>query len=164
MPGLDLFEKLSLVEVAQVLEVHPFELARLLGAKGELPRDLRFDESEIGRLRSLAGVETWWTGGALPVEGKDRSRSLVRSLAHLILERGLPGAAPTRADNLFRGLATEEAAFMRRVVNQLIREELAVSSSSARGLLFQVPMEQASTFRAMAAGEELTPGLESICN
>lgn len=163
MPGLDLFEKLSLVEVCSVLEVHPFELGRLLGASSELPRDLRFDESEIGRLRDLAGLETWWDGGKLPVEDSDRKRSLVRSLAHHVVERELPGGAATRADNLFRGLEGDDAAFVRRLVNQLIRERMATSAASARGLLFQVPDDQGEAFQAIAAGGELPSGLEALC-
>ena len=164
MPGLDLFEKLSMVEVARVLDLHPFELARLLGAGPALPRVLSFDETEIDRLRQLAGVETWWDGGKLPQEDASHKRSLVRSLAHKIGEKGLPGGSATRADNLFRGLDGEDRSFVRRVVNQLIRERLATSSSSARGLLFHVEEENGDRMAQIAKGEGWSSGLEELCS
>jgi len=164
VPGLDLFEKLSMVEVARVLDLHPFELARLLGAGPALPRVLSFEETDIERLRQLAGVENWWDGGALPEQDESHQRSLVRSLAHKIVEQGLPGGAATRADNLFRGLEGDDRSFVRRVVNQLIRERLATSSSSARGLLFHVDEEDGARLAQIAKGENWSSGLEELCS
>ena len=60
MSTLDLFEKIRVSQIASSLDLHPFEVARLLGQVGGLPRTLAFDQEDIDRVRELAGVETWW--------------------------------------------------------------------------------------------------------
>ena len=67
MSGADLFEKLTMGQVARWLDLHPFELARILGTvDGGLPRDLRFDDGDVDRLRDLARVESGFTAATLP--------------------------------------------------------------------------------------------------
>ena len=60
MATLDLFEKIRVSQIASSLDLHPFEVARLLGQAGGLPYTLAFDQNDIDKVCELAGVETWW--------------------------------------------------------------------------------------------------------
>ena len=87
MSTLDLFEKLRVSQIAANLDLHPFEVARLMGQSGGLPRTLGFDESDIERVREMAGVETWWRDGCAVVDDEISGRALVRSAAQLLIDR-----------------------------------------------------------------------------
>ncbi len=65
MAGLELFQPLSLVGAARFLEVHPFELVRILVACDALPADLTMSMDEVDAVRGLAGLERWWDDGSL---------------------------------------------------------------------------------------------------
>ena len=160
MAEIDLFEKLTLSQVARWLEMHPFDVVRVLATDGALPTRLAFDEGDVDRIRALAGVETRWDGGALPVGDDNRRRALVRALAQKLVARG-EGRA-TRADNLARGLDGEEAALVRRAANQLIREGLLSSTATARGMEVSVPSAQRATLEAIAEGRDIPKGLEQL--
>ena len=67
----------SLDEVASGLGLHPLDLARMLGHRGELPADLRISAGDPARIAAWAGVEHWWEGVVLPAEDPARSRAAV---------------------------------------------------------------------------------------
>lgn len=161
MADVDLFEKLTLSQVARWLEMHPFDIVRVLASEGGLPQRLAFDEGDVDRIRALAGVETWWDGGGLPVADDNRRRALVRSLAQKLVARG--DGRPTRADNLSRGLDGDEAALVRRAANQLIRDGLLSSAATARGMEVQVNANQRASLEAIAEGRDLPRALEALC-
>ena len=119
MSTLDLFEKLHVSQIAGALDLHPFEVARLLGQAGEMPRTLQFEESDIDRVRELAGVETWWGSNGPSVDDEIPGRALVRSAAQMLIDRDVVGDKTTRADNLFRGLEAADQFVVRRAVNHL---------------------------------------------
>ena len=127
MSSMDLFRKLTLSEVAQQLQLKPFDIARILGQTGGLPDILLFSDELVADIRKKAGVEIWWDEDPLPIEDDNRSRALVRSLAHKLLQHERDGGVSTRADNLFRGLEGADQLLIRRAVNQLIREGLLLS-------------------------------------
>lgn len=162
MSGADLFEKLTMGQVARWLDLHPVELARILGTEdGGLPRDLRFVEGDVDRLRDLAGVETWWHG-ELPVGDSVRGRALVRSLAHHLASRASDPAWFTRADNLFRGLEPADQWVVRRAVNHLIVESILVSVSRSSGLHVQLGDGGRQRLQAIADGSGLPASMEAL--
>ncbi|RME23013.1 MAG: hypothetical protein D6798_14430 [Deltaproteobacteria bacterium] len=161
MAVADLFEKLTLTQVARWLDIHPFELARIIGLEGSVRPELRFGEDEVDRLRDIAGVETWWTG-ELPVSDDVRGRALVRSLARLVVEHADGEDWSTRADNLFRGLEPADQWVVRRAINQLIREGVLVSVSKATGLHVRLSGDGRERLAHIADGSGIPESLESL--
>ena len=147
MSTLDLFEKIRVSQIASSLDLHPFEVARLLGQVGGLPRTLAFEEADIDRVRELAGVETWWGSNAPKIEDDVPGRALVRIAAQMLLDREVVGEQTTRADNLFRGLEPADQFVVRRAVNHLIREEVIKSIPTSQGLHLQVDEDQVGVLR-----------------
>jgi hypothetical protein len=162
MSTLDLFEKIRVSQIASSLDLHPFEVARLLGQVGGLPRTLAFDENDIDRVRELAGVETWWGSNAPKIEDDVPGRALVRTAAQMLLDRGVVGEQTTRADNLFRGLEPADQFVVRRAVNHLIREEVIKSIPTSQGLHLQVDEGQVSVLRGIADGSKIPSSLEEL--
>ncbi|NOY27089.1 MAG: hypothetical protein GXP62_14570 [Oligoflexia bacterium] len=162
MPGVDLFEKLTLGEVARWLDLHPFDLARILGTvDGGLPQDLRFSHGDVDRLRDVAGVETWWTGD-LPIADEIRGRALVRSLASHLVIRARGDDWICRADNLFRGLEPADQWVVRRAVNLLIVKGVLVSVSRATGLHVRLSSDGRRRLQALSDGTDLPESMEAL--
>lgn len=162
MSTLDLFEKIRVSQIASSLDLHPFEVARLLGQVGGLPRTLAFDQEDIDRVRELAGVETWWGSNAPKIEDDVSGRALVRTAAQMLLDRDVVGEQTTRADNLFRGLEPADQFVVRRAVNHLIREEVIRSIPTSQGLHLQVDEGQVSVLRGIADGSKIPSSLEEL--
>ena len=59
MAELELFEKLTLRHIGRWLDVHPFDIVRVIAVEGGLPPQLAFDEYDVDRIRERTGVETW---------------------------------------------------------------------------------------------------------
>jgi len=162
MAGSDRFEKLTLAQVARWLDLHPLEIARMLGtADGGLPADLRFTEQDVDRLRDMSGVETWWSA-ELPVHDPIRGRALARSLAAYIVGRAEGGDWSSRADNLFRGLEPADQWVVRRAVNSLIVEGALVSISRASGLHVRLGNDGVEILQALADGTNVPESMEAL--
>ncbi|MDP2304532.1 MAG: hypothetical protein Q8P18_00725 [Pseudomonadota bacterium] len=134
----------TVTRVAEALDLHPFEVIRILATDGTLPSDLRLRPQDAARVVEAGGLEAWW--GTL--ERQTRGPVLVRAVAHHLLDRGVVEPTWTRADNLFRGLEPEEQVVVRRAVNAWIRSGAMASRMSARGMEL--------TVRTAAAAELLT--------
>lgn len=128
--GLDALRPWSVMRVADALDLHPFEVIRILATDGTLPRDLRLRPRDAARVVEAGGLEAWW--GELDRETP--GPILVRALANQLLERQVVEPAWTRADNLFRGLEPLEQGVVRRAVNAWIRSGAMASRMSARGM------------------------------
>ena len=152
MSGLAIFRKLSMDGAARRLDLHPFEVVRLLVADGSLPRDLRLDAIDVERVRRRGGLETWWDGPPPVVAGEVRVRTLARVLVGRLIERDIVDPTTTRADNLFRGLDVDSQVALRRAVNVLIREDLLTSRMAAEGLKVGVVPGAVGPLRDFAAG------------
>ena len=152
MAGLELFQRLSVDQVARWLEVHPFEIIRILVADGSLPSDLKLDSANVERIRLVGGLETWWEAPPTPMAGETQQRALVRTLCGEIIAHG--GVEPTfvRADNLIRGLEAPHQAVLRRAVNALIKEGVMVSTTSTTGLMVAVAAGRAAEVRTFGEG------------
>ena len=162
MSTLDLFEKIRISQMASSLDLHPFEVARLLGQVGGLPRTLAFEQSDIDRVCELAGVETWWGSSAPNIQDDIPGRALVRTAAQMLIDRNVVGDNTTRADNLFRGLEPADQFVVRRAVNHLIREEVLRSIPTSQGLHLQVDEGSVSKLQGIADGSNIGSGLEEL--
>jgi len=162
MSTLDLFEKLRVSQIAGALDLHPFEVARLLGQADSLGRTLAFETEDIERIRKLAGVETWWGSGKDNVEDEVPGRSLVRTAAQMLIDRDVVGENTTRADNLFRGLEPADQFVVRKAVNQLIREEILRSIPTSQGLHLRVDKDKVKTLKKIADGTGIPASLEEL--
>ena len=162
MSTLDLFEKIRISQMASSLDLHPFEVARLMGQVGGLPRTLAFDQADIDRVQELAGVETWWGSNAPKIDDDIPGRALVRTAAQMLIDRDVVGGKTTRADNLFRGLEPADQFVVRRAVNHLIREEVLRSIPTSQGLHLQVDESSVSKLQGIADGSNIGAGLEEL--
>lgn len=162
MSTLDLFEKLHVSQIADSLDLHPFEVARLLGQADGLGRTLSFDKTDIERVRKLAGVETWWGSGKDNVVDEDPARSLVRTAAQMLIDRNVVGENTTRADNLFRGLESADQFVVRRAVNMLIRDGILRSIPTAQGLHLRVDKEKVKLLKKIADGSSIPNSLAEL--
>ena len=162
MSTLDLFEKVRVSQIASSLDLHPFEVARLLGQVGGLPRTMAFDEADIERVRELAGVETWWGSSAPKIEDDIPGRGLVRTAAQMLIDRNVVGENTTRADNLFRGLEPADQFVVRRAVNHLFREEVLKSIATSQGLHIQVDDDKLKALQGIADGSNIPSSLEEL--
>lgn len=141
----------SVGRVATALELHPFEVIRVLVAEGDMPADLRLRPRDVARVVEAGGLEAWWDPrDAAVLEGS--ARALVPALARQLLERGVVEPAWTRADNLFRGLDARAQAIVRRAVNAWIRSGAMGSRMSARGLELTVRTSGEPDLRGLAEG------------
>ncbi len=150
MAGLELFQRMSLDQVAKWLELHPFEVVRILVADGTLPPDLRLDSADVERVRARGQLETWWEKPPTAEEGESPDRALVRALLRELVSRGLVEPQAARADNLFRGLDADQQRLLRRAVNALIKEGCLYSQMSALGLSVGVRLAAADSVRQFA--------------
>lgn len=149
---LDALRPWSVGRVAQALELHPFEVLRILVSMQALPRDLRLRPEDVQHLAAEGGLEVWWQAGRLS-EPRARTPSvLLQTLAGQLLDRGVVEPDWTRADNLFRGLDASSQATVRRAVNAWIRSGKMGSRMSNRGLEVTVRRSGLEHFRAVADG------------
>lgn len=154
-----LLQKLRIDQAARWLEIHPFEVLRVLVAADRLPADLRLDANDVERIRELAKLETWWDGTGIPLSDPE----LVSALATQLLTR-LPGAADrTRADNIFRGLDGHRQIFLRRVVNQLARIGYLDIVMTASGLSVSLRTEHRAALSALTVGSSALDELLRRC-
>lgn len=150
-PSLDVLRRPGLDHAARVLELHPFEVVRLLALAGELPADLRVDDALVAHIAELGGLQVWWEGAPEVPEGRSRAQALAMELARRMLSRGMVEPASTRADNLFRGLDGESQHILRRWVNLLIREGYLVTYMATSGLVVSVRASAVGGLGAFAA-------------
>lgn len=152
MSQLAVLRKRTVSSVAHQLDLHPFEVVRLLTAADALPRDLRLEAAHVERVRVTGGLETWWEVPPPTVAGEPRARTLARLMVGRMIERGVVSPRSTRADNLFRGLDPDAQIVLRRAANVLIKEQLLTSRMAAEGLVVGVAPASLSQLREFAAG------------
>ncbi len=135
MSQSDLIQYYSLSEAAAQLDIHPFDIARYLSIqKSGMPNELRLTHQKISQIAKGMGLQNWWSE-PMQVQDENRHRLLLREMARRILEADW--STPTRADNLNRGLEGEDFAFVRRVINALIRCNLLLPKSTLTGLTIE---------------------------
>ena len=150
MSAIQRFQRVGMADAARQLELHPFEVVRILVADGSLPSSLRLEPADLQRVRMCGGLETWWEAEPYMEGAETMSRALIRGLLRRMVERGCIEPSATRADNLFRGLAKDHQASLRRSVNALIKEGVLFSQMTATGLTVGVRVSHLDDARAFA--------------
>jgi hypothetical protein len=149
MANTEMFQKLTLQDLARWLELHPYDIVRILVAADALPDDLRFESGDVDRVRELGGIEAWWADA--PAGAEDEA-GLRAALVKQLNERGAFGdEGATRFDNLLRGLGPDHQVAMRRVAQQLIKEHHLVTRPTATGLQVFAPEDQRGWFAEQSA-------------
>lgn len=146
----------SVARAAEALELHPFEVVRLLAIGPGLPTDLQLRREHVARVVELGGLEAWWE------EGRPPTPADLRPLARALLARKVIEPRWTRADNLFRGLDAEGQIGVRRAVNGWIRSGAMGSRWTGRGLEVAVRADAVEAFERFAVSGvgELLPSQE----
>lgn len=150
MSVLDALLPWSVNRVADALDLHPFEVIRLVASQGPLPADLRLHPVDVARVVDAGGLETWWEEP--PDAPPPRAAHVVPALAEELLRREIVEPRWTRADNLYRGLAADGQAIVRRAVNAWIRSGVLASRMAARGLEVAVRPAGVAALQALAGG------------
>ena len=156
----DMFQKVSIFDIATELDVHPFTVARLYGIQGGLPRDLRFDAKSIEKARKDLALEVYWDGSPMGVVDDHASRRLVREFAHRLLAWDF--STFTRADNLYRGLQGADKLLIRGVRNELIRMRILGSFPSATGLMVKLNPDKREELDKIAEGVDIPSSIERL--
>lgn len=147
---LEVLRPWTVMRVAGDLDLHPFEVVRILATDGSLPRDLRLRPSDVARVVEAGGLEAWWS----ELEPSPPRPALIRALARQLLDRGVVDPTWTRVDNLFRGLEPLEQGVVRQAVNVWIRSGAMASRMSARGM--ELTVQAAAVPDIFALGEQGT--------
>lgn len=150
--SLKTLQRLDMSQVAQSLQIHPFELVRCLVNLQQLPADLRFASSELEALRSAVGIQTWFPEGR---KSGPSPGGLVKDLAHQLVSRGVVGEAGTRLDNCTRGLSEEEDELALQVLRALVAEGVLSSWTSELGV--QIAIEEGKEYLVADLAEGGTP-------
>ena len=162
MSAVDGGERCDLSTVAARLELHPFDLVRIISHEEPMPQELLFGEAEIEIIARKAGILPWWDaneGLTWPAEDPDRTEALARALAWKLASHQPTRRNPVRADNLFRGLKGTDRRRARRITNGLIRLEVVQSVPTWRGLCLGIAEGDEGLLHEMASANELPEGL-----
>lgn len=150
MSALARYRQIGIAEAARRLELHPFEVVRILVADGSLPGGLRLEPDALEGIRRIGGLQTWWSIELAPEGNEPETRAYVRALLRRMLDEDLVEPRTTRADNLFRGLADERQRRLRQSVNALIQHGCLFSQMSATGLAIGIRSSHADDVRVFA--------------
>ncbi|MBM74866.1 MAG: hypothetical protein CMK59_05660 [Proteobacteria bacterium] len=164
MTNLDLFRKKTLTDLAKILDITPFDLARHYGTKEGLPVDLLFEKSDLERLKKELQLEDWWApDGPYSDVLSDNTlrdvsmvRTRLRQVSTMLLQRQ---GEICRSDNLLRGFAEgtselsaqEEKSLITVLLNLLIRSGAIQSISMSSGLGLVV--KEGSLLQVIAQGK-----------
>ncbi len=156
----DVQQRSSIGKLAQELEMHPFDLLRVVVGENLLSADLRYGPTEASRVVHAAGLEAWWDVPPRRRPGETQGQALMQAVLGAMFSRGVIEPHSARADNLFRGLDPETRAAMRRVVNALIRAGVLTSSMTAKGLSVTIPAGTLESVRSFV--EEGSGGVVEV--
>ena len=130
-------ERRLVCDVAAELELHPFDLVRAATNIGVMGPSFTFGEEELRRLIAELGIEPWWAAdeaAAWPTTEPERGVALGRALAWKLVALKPTESQPTRADNLYRGVGSDDRRRLRKLINDLIRHGVLSSMATPRGI------------------------------
>ncbi len=159
MSGIDLLQRLSVADVARWLEVHPFDILRILASEDALPADLRFESEDVDRIRASGGLEVWWQEGEPNLDPDNQGASMFRALAGRMLEKEVGGPRTTRLDNLFRGLEADRQRIARGLVQALLQHGWLATVSTDRGTHVTITPGRMGQMASIAQGGEVPDDL-----
>lgn len=158
---LDELRPLGLGAAARSLGVDLFEVVRLLVASDGDLETLRLTPEQLERLRAFGAIEPpWWPDVELP-EDEHPLRQRVRAAVQQLIDRGFVGA-PTRMDNVWRGLPVDDQAFLQTALTVLGEEGVLAITASPAGVQLAVAEDRFELARAIADGRQDTPGLAAL--
>ena len=144
------FQKYSIVEVSQRLDIQPQQLARHLGHSSGLPNRLRFDEADIEKIYVEMGLKTWWEPTIqYTIEDDNPNRRLVREFAKRMLNNGL--TQPQRSDTLLRGLGGQKKALLRTFLNELVKLGVLFSQAGVSSVNLRLEPNNKSVLEQIAS-------------
>jgi hypothetical protein len=159
MASIEQFRKLQVADIARQLAIHPFDVVRILAFSNVAHSSMQFDPADVEKVRTLGGIETWWSADcALATDGL-RPRSIVRSILRELLGRGFVGNRTTRVDNVVRGMSTDDEVVARKALNLLIQERFLRSVPTAIGTFVSISPDRTAAAEAVVAGKETPAGL-----
>lgn len=124
-----LFQQQNLAELAASLEVHPFDIAKLYGQDPQgLPKELHFSQADRDDIAKRLNLKHWWKG-----EKYSNHSDLLMLFSQKLWKNKLDN--PTRADDLYRGLAGADYQLILLAVNELIQMKALESSSGQFGMM-----------------------------
>lgn len=162
MSGVEMLQRLTVADVARWLEVHPFDILRILAASGGPPADLRFEMDDVDRIRSLGGLEVWWQEGEPSLVADKQQESMLRALAGRMLEKEIGGPRTTRLDNIFRGLEAGRQRLARGLVQVLLQHGWLATVSTDNGTHVTITPGRMGHMAAIAQGGELPDDLAAV--
>jgi hypothetical protein len=133
MSGVEMLQRLTVSDVARWLEVHPFDIVRILVATGGTPHDLRFETEDVDRIRKMGGLEVWWQEGEPTLVPDREQECMLRAMASRMLEKEIGGPRTTRLDNIFRGLESKRQQLARELVQILLQHGWLATVSTETG-------------------------------
>ncbi len=162
MSGVEMLQRLTVADVARWLEVHPFDILRILAAHGGPPDDLRFEMNDVDRIRSVGGLEVWWHEGEPPLEEGNEQASMLRALAMRMLEKEIGGPRTTRLDNIFRGLEAQRQRLARTLVQVLLQHGWLATVSTEQGTHVTITPGRMGHMAQLAQGGDLPDDLAAV--
>jgi hypothetical protein len=162
MDLLQPFQKLGPAEIARRLNLHPFDVVRILVFHDVSRPDYRFDPSEVDWIRSLGGIETWWGGDCTLLDEPIRARGVLRSIVRELKRRGYVGTSAVRVDNVFRGMEPDDELLARKALNLLIHEHVVRSVPTAIGTFVSLQADQEELVEGIVSGSEMPAGLAAL--
>lgn len=162
MSGVEMLQRLTVADVARWLDVHPFDILRILAAHGGTPADLHFEMDDVDRIRSVGGLEVWWQEGEPPLEDNNEQESMLRALAMRMLEKEIGGPRTTRLDNIFRGLESHRQRLARSLVQVLLQHGWLTTVSTEQGTHVTITPEHMGHMAAIAQGGDLPEDLAAV--
>lgn len=162
MTIMEQFQKLGVADIARRLEIHPFDVVRILVYNNVVRPSWRFDESDLNDIRKLGGIETWWTQECALDQDTIRARGILRSIIRELTARKHVGTSATRVDNVFRGLEPEDEILARKALNLLIQEQIVKSTPTAIGTFVSLNPEKAEVVEAILGGQDMPAALAAL--
>ena len=155
------FQKFSIVEVSQRLDIQPQQLARHLGHSSGLPNRLRFDEADIEKIYIEMGLKTWWEPSIqYKIEDDNPNRRLVRECARRMIDNGLHH--PQRSDTLLRGIGGQKKALLRTFLNELVKLGVLYSQGSISSVNLRLEPTKKSVLEEIATDTRYPPSISSL--
>ena len=155
------FQKFSIVEVSQRLDIQPQQLARHLGHSAGLPNRLRFDEADIEKIYVEMGLKTWWEPNIqYTIQDDNPNRRLIREFANRMLDNGL--TQPQRSDTLLRGIGGQKKALLRTFLNELVKLGVLFSQGSISSVNLRLEPNNRTILEQIASDVRYPPSVSAL--
>lgn len=150
---------ISMGELAQKLQTDPFELIRLRVVSGADMTHLSVGALEAERIRAFSGMDALCERVAKASSTPLSGHQWVPGLLSILLEESRWGENTVRMDNLWRGLAGDEADIVKNVIRVLVDEGYLTTYGAPQGIQISISPERQDAVRALVSGEKIPESL-----